>query len=140
MSLVTILQEEIYFHLSSVSLITYYQGSHAVLKVLKKYWISKLVFKTLKRYWILPKCTLGIEKVWKFYMEKKSQVSEWNFTEGKALHYLCIVVQCAKLSFMIKNFEKWREVMVLNFSNLVLKKYGKWFLKMRGNPVLQNSP
>jgi len=45
MSLVTILQEEIYFHLSSVSLITYYQGSHAVLKVLKKYefqnWFSR---------------------------------------------------------------------------------------------------
>jgi len=36
------------------------QGSHAVLKVLKKYWISKLVFKTLKKYWILPKCTIGI--------------------------------------------------------------------------------
>ena len=42
------------------------QGSHAVLKVLKKYWISKLVFKTLKKYWIWPKCTSGIEKVWKF--------------------------------------------------------------------------
>jgi len=26
---------------------------------------------------------------------------------------------------MIKNFEKEREVMVLNFFNLVLKKYGK---------------
>jgi len=35
---------------------------------------------------------------------------------------------------MIKNFEK-KEVMVLNFWNLVLKKYGKWFLKMRGNPA-----
>jgi len=30
-------------------------------------------------------------------MEKKSQVSEQNFTEGKALHYLCSVVQCVKL-------------------------------------------
>jgi len=58
-------------------------------------------------------------------MEKKSQVSEQNFTEGKALHYLCSVVQCVKLSFMIKNFDKWREVMVLNFLNLVLKRYGK---------------
>jgi len=36
------------------------QGSYAVLKVLKKYWISKLVFKTLKKYWIWSKCTLGI--------------------------------------------------------------------------------
>jgi len=39
-------------------------------------------------------------------MEKKSQVSEENFTEGKALHYFCSVVQCVKLSFMIKDFEK----------------------------------
>jgi len=39
-------------------------------------------------------------------MEKKSQVSEQNFTEGKALHYLCSVVQCVKFSFMIKKFEK----------------------------------
>jgi len=54
-------------------------------------------------------------------MEKKSQVSEQNFTEGKALHYLCSVMQCIKLSFMITNFKKWREVMVLNFLNLVLK-------------------
>jgi len=41
------------------------QGSDAVLKVLKKCWISKLDFKTLKKYWIWPKCALGIEKVWK---------------------------------------------------------------------------
>jgi len=58
-------------------------------------------------------------------MEKKSEVSEQNFTEGKALHYLCSVMQCAKLSFMIKNVEKWREVMVLNFLNLVVKRYWK---------------
>jgi len=31
-------------------------------------------------------------------MEKKSQVSGQNFTESKALHYLCSVMQCAKLS------------------------------------------
>jgi len=31
-------------------------------------------------------------------MENKSQVSEQNFTEGKALHYLCSVMQCVKLS------------------------------------------
>jgi len=58
-------------------------------------------------------------------MEKKSQVSEQNFAEGKALYYLCSVVQCVKLSFMIKNFEKGTVVMVLNFFDLVLKKYGK---------------
>jgi len=39
-------------------------------------------------------------------MEKKSQVSEQSFTEGKALHYLGSVMQWAKLSFMIKNFTK----------------------------------
>jgi len=33
----------------------YNQVSHAVLKVLKKYWFSTLVFKTLKKYWIWPK-------------------------------------------------------------------------------------
>jgi len=55
-------------------------------------------------------------------MEKKSQVSVQNFTEGKALHYLGSVMQCAKLSFMIKNFKKRREVMVLNL-NLVVKRY-----------------
>ena len=53
-----------------VIFICFQQGSHAVLKVLKKYCISKSVFKTLKKYWIWPKCRLGIEKVWKFQMEK----------------------------------------------------------------------
>jgi len=39
-------------------------------------------------------------------MEKKFEVSEQNFTEGKAIHYLCSVKQCVKLSFMIKKFQK----------------------------------
>jgi len=39
-------------------------------------------------------------------MEKKSEVSEKNFTEGKALHYLCSVIQCVKSNFMVKKFEK----------------------------------
>jgi len=39
-------------------------------------------------------------------MEKKSEVSEHNFTEGKAINYLCSIEQCVKLSFVIKNFEK----------------------------------
>jgi len=50
-------------------------------------------------------------------------VPEQNFSEDKALHCLCSVMQCEKLSFMIKNFEKWREVMILNFFNLLLKLY-----------------
>jgi len=36
-----------------------------------------------------------------------------------------LFVQCAKLSIMIKNFKKWREVMASNFFNLVLKKFRK---------------
>jgi len=40
------------------------------------------------------------------HLEKKSEESEQNFTEGKALQYLCSVMQCVKLSFTIKNFEK----------------------------------
>jgi len=47
-------------------------------------------------------------------------MSEQNFTEGNAL------VQCyalCKIEFMIKNFEKATQVMVLNFLNLVLKRY-----------------
>ena len=49
---------------------------------------------------------------------KKSQVSEQNFTEGKAHHYLCSVVQCVKLCFMMKNFEKKRSngIELLKFS------------------------
>jgi len=56
-------------------------------------------------------------------MEKESKVSEQNFTEGKALHYLCSVMQCVKSSFMIKNFEKRREVMLLYFLKLILERY-----------------
>jgi len=55
-------------------------------------------------------------------MEEKSEVSEHTFTEGKAL--LIIYAMCT-IKFMIKIFEKWREVMVLNLSNLVLKRYWK---------------
>jgi len=38
--------------------------------------------------------------------KKISEESEQNFTEGEALHFLCSVMQCVKLSFMIKDFEK----------------------------------
>jgi len=40
--------------LSNTSICCDSQGYHAVLKVLKRYWISKLAFKTLKKYWIWP--------------------------------------------------------------------------------------
>jgi len=36
---------------------------------------------------------------------------------------------------MIKKFEKWREVMVLNFFKFSIEKYGKWFLKCVGTVV-----
>jgi len=39
-------------------------------------------------------------------MEKKFEISEQNFTEVKAVHYLCSVIQCEKFSFMVKNFGK----------------------------------
>ena len=35
------------------------------------------------------------------------------------------VLKFVKLSYRIKNFEKWREVMVMNFFELVLKRFGK---------------
>jgi len=47
--------------------------------------------------------------------QKKPEVSEQNFTEGKVIHRLCSVMQCVKLSFMIMIFEKLREVMVCTF-------------------------
>ena len=40
----------------------------------------------------------------------------------KAKKSTSLFMQCAKLSFVIRNFKKRREVMVLNFFNLVLKK------------------
>jgi len=55
-------------------------------------------------------------------MGKKSEAFEQNFAESKALHQRS-VMQCVKLGFMIKNFKKGREVIVLNFFNLVLKRY-----------------
>jgi len=58
-------------------------------------------------------------------MEKKSEASEQNVTEGKAVHCLCSVMQCVKIEFMIKNIEKWRELTVLNLLNLVSKRFGK---------------
>jgi len=41
-------------------------------------------------------------------MEKNFEVSEQNFTEGKAVHFLRSVMQYAKLSYMIKNFKKMK--------------------------------
>jgi len=38
-------------------------------------------------------------------MEMKFKASEQNFTEGKAVHYFCSVMKCAKFSFMIKDFK-----------------------------------
>jgi len=55
-------------------------------------------------------------------MEKKFEVSEQILLKAK---HLCSVTQFVKLSFMIKIFGKWREVMVLNFQNLALKRHWK---------------
>jgi len=39
------------------------------------------------------------------------------------------------LHSMNKILKKWKQVMALRFFRLVLKKYGKWFLKICGNPA-----
>ena len=85
---------------------------------------------------IFPKKNPDI-RYWKCMeiLNGKEISSIWaEFYWRQSISFLCSVLQCVKLSFMIKNFEKCREAVVLNFLNLVLKKYGKWFLKMHGNP------
>jgi len=37
---------------------------------------------------------------------KEIEVSEHNFAEGKAVHYLCSIMQCIKMSFVVKNSKK----------------------------------
>jgi len=75
-------------------------------------------------------------------MEKKIEVSEQNFSEGKAVHYLRSVKAVylrsvkAKLSFMIRSFKKWREVMVVSFFNSVLKKVLKMNFENVWEPCL----
>jgi len=100
------------------------------------------IFKVPTQYWKVLNFKIGfqdLEKVFNFatmYIMYWKSMEIWNYKEissiwaefywrWKALHYFCSAVQCVKLSFMIKNFEKWREVMVLNLSNLVLKRYWK---------------
>jgi len=65
----------------------------------------KISFQDIEKVLNLAKTTLGIKKVWKFKMEKKSEEVCENFTEGKAIHYLFRVIRCVKLSFMTKNFK-----------------------------------
>jgi len=50
-------------------------------------------------------------------------------------------LQCVKLSFMIKNFEKWKVIELVEFSvEKVLNKHGKWFPKTCGNPEGRKEP
>jgi len=60
-------------------------------------------------------------------MEKKSEVLEHNFTEGKALHYLCSAIQCAKLSFMIKSCKKMKRSDGIEFFKFRIEKVRKMF-------------
>ena len=86
----------------------------------------KIGFQDLEKVLNLAKMYIRYWKSMAILNSKKiSEESEQNFTEGEALHFLCSVMQCVKLSFMIKDFEKWRKVMVLHFLNLVLKRYWK---------------
>jgi len=95
------------------------QGSHTVWKVLN----LKSGFQDLEKVLNLAKICIRYWKSLEIPIVKKSEVFEQNLTEGKALHYLCSVMQCAKLSSVIKKFEKWREAMVLNFLKLVSKRW-----------------
>jgi len=69
-------------------------------------------------------------------MEKKSQVSEQNFGEGKAL--MQCYVMC-KIEFHDYEFWKIKRSSGIEFFKFsikkVLKKYGKWCLKMCGYPA-----
>jgi len=47
-----------------------------------------------------------LKKYGNFKWNKKFDVSEQNFTEGKAAIHLSSVMQCAKLRVMIRNFNK----------------------------------
>jgi len=108
------------------------QGSHAVLKVLNfKTGCQDLekVLRLAKRwinYWKSMEI-LNEEDIWRI-------LAEFFWRQSNSLF-----MQCYELSFMFKNFKKLRQVVVLNFLNLVLKKYGKWFFKMCGNPVYFNN-
>jgi len=72
------------------------------------------------RYWKSMEILNG--KKIKKYLDRILLKAKFNIF---ALQYVCSVMQCVKLSFLIKYLEKWREVMVLNFFNLVLKRYWK---------------
>ena len=97
------------------------QGSHMVLKVLN----LKSGFQDLEKVLNLAKMYVRYWKSLEILNWKEIEAFEQNLTEGKALHYLCSVMQCAKLSSMIKKFERWREAMVFNFFKLVSKRYWK---------------
>ena len=99
--------------------------------VLKKYWVSKC-FSDLEKVLNLAKMYKALKKCGNSKWKRNQEVSEQNFSEGKALHYLSSVMQCVKLSFLIKSSGNWREVVVLNFLIEVLKQYGNFFLKMCG--------
>ena len=76
---------------------------------MKKYWIWP---KMCNSYWKSMEILNGkeIRSIWaKFYYKQSAS----------------LFMQCVKLSFMIEDFEKWREVMALNFLNLVLQRYWK---------------
>jgi len=66
-------------------------------------------------------------------MEKKSQLSEQNFTEGKAFILFMHCCAMCKLSCTIEEYWKMKRsnaIELLKFSiEKVLKKYGKWFFK-----------
>jgi len=79
------------------------QDSHAILKLLKKYWISKSVFKTLEKYWNWPKYVFSIEiktlnKYWNWpkYVFSIKNVQYGNSIQKMNLKYLSRILLKAK--------------------------------------------
>ena len=94
------------------------QGSDALLKLLD----FKTGFQYLEKVLNLAKmCIRYWKSVEVLYGKEISSIwAEFCWRQSNS-----IFMQCVKSSFMIKNFEKWREVMILNLWNLVLKRFKK---------------
>ena len=90
------------------------------------------------KYWKSIELQIGVQDLEKVLNLAKMCIRYWKSVEvlyGKEISSIwaefcwrqsnSIFMQCVKSSFMIKNFEKWREVMILNLWNLVLKRFKK---------------
>jgi len=99
------------------------QGFHAVLKVLKKYWIVRSVFKTLKKYWIQPKYI----KYWKSMEIPNSTICLFN------------ICSLPLMTVLQKNFGKRKWWYWMFLARKGIGKVGRWTLKTCVNHVLQHA-